>query len=285
MDHTKTSVISIRNLVKTYHPWRTRSARVAGVSFDVEAGEFLAVTGPSGSEVDLMHILKVPRSTNVGPALLDGQDVSTMTKISWRPCDSRKSASYSRVQPAIAHIGTRQRRITAALRKRRTRSRRAACPRDGGARRGRSGAARGSPPEPVVGRAKQRVAIARTHQQTVDSAGGRTDGNLDTRTSLEVMDLFQQLNQTRDITVLAHHPRDGHRRTRHADHVVPRWPGADRPSRHAPSARRRGDVESTAGRRLAMQWFCHRRVTPLSSLSSGKLAAKMCLSTGQVIRR
>ena len=43
------SVISIRNLVKTYTVGDSEVRALAGVSLDVEAGEFLAVTGPSGS--------------------------------------------------------------------------------------------------------------------------------------------------------------------------------------------------------------------------------------------
>ena len=43
-------------------------------------------------------------------------------------------------------------------------------------------------------------------------------GNLDTRTSVEVMGIFQRLNVERGITVLVDHPRNGHRGIRHAHH-------------------------------------------------------------------
>ena len=75
------SVISIRNLVKTYTLGDNTVRALAGVSFDVEEGEFLAVTGPSGSgKSTLMHILGCLDRPTSGQYLLDGQDVSTMTK-------------------------------------------------------------------------------------------------------------------------------------------------------------------------------------------------------------
>jgi putative ABC transport system ATP-binding protein len=75
------SVISIRNLVKTYTLGDNTVRALAGVSFDVGEGEFLAVTGPSGSgKSTLMHILGCLDRPTSGQYLLDGQDVSTMTK-------------------------------------------------------------------------------------------------------------------------------------------------------------------------------------------------------------
>ena len=74
------SVISIRNLVKTYTLGDTEVRALAGVSFDVEAGEFLAVTGPSGSgKSTLMHILGCLDRPTSGQYVLDGHDVSKMS--------------------------------------------------------------------------------------------------------------------------------------------------------------------------------------------------------------
>ena len=101
-------------------------------------------------------------------------------------------------------------------------------------------------PNQLSGGQQQRVAIARAliNNPSILLADEPT-GNLDTRTSIEVMDIFQRLNRERGITVRAHHARAGHRRVRHAHRDVPRRPGRRRTSR---SARRRQAQDELAGR-------------------------------------
>src|SRR3954451_14197437 len=74
-------VISIRDLVKTYHVGEVTVRALRGASIDVEAGEFVAVTGPSGSgKSTLMHILGCLDRPTSGTYVLDGKDVSRMSK-------------------------------------------------------------------------------------------------------------------------------------------------------------------------------------------------------------
>ena len=74
-------VISIRDLVKTYHVGEVTVRALRGASIDVDAGEFVAVTGPSGSgKSTLMHILGCLDRPTSGSYVLDGKDVSRMSK-------------------------------------------------------------------------------------------------------------------------------------------------------------------------------------------------------------
>ena len=74
-------VISIRDLVKTYVVGEVDVRALRGVTLDVQGGEFLSVTGPSGSgKSTLMHILGCLDRATSGQYILDGQDVSAMSK-------------------------------------------------------------------------------------------------------------------------------------------------------------------------------------------------------------
>ena len=80
-DQTVATVNSIRNQIKTSTLGATEVKALAGVSFDVGAGEFLAVTGPSGSgKSTLMHILGCLDRPTSGQYVLDGHDVSKMSR-------------------------------------------------------------------------------------------------------------------------------------------------------------------------------------------------------------
>jgi len=199
------SVISIRNLVKTYTLGDNVVRALAGVSFDVEAGEFLAVTGPSGSgKSTLMHILGCLDRPTSGQYLLDGQDVSTMTKDQLASVRqekigfvfqgfnllSRTSAIDNVELPLLyGHSG-----LGAVERHARAMEALAAVGLEARA---------DHHPNQLSGGQQQRVAIARAliNKPSILLADEPT-GNLDTRTSLEVMDLFQELNRVTGITVL-----------------------------------------------------------------------------------
>src|SRR5476649_2902934 len=75
------TVISVKNLVKTYTVGEVQVRALRGINLDVERGEFIAVSGTSGSgKSTFMHIVGCLDKPTSGAYLLDGQDVSRMPK-------------------------------------------------------------------------------------------------------------------------------------------------------------------------------------------------------------
>ena len=197
-------VISVRNLIKTYIVGEVEVRALRGGSLDVEPGEFVAITGPSGSgKSTLMHILGCLDRPTSGQYMLDGQDVSRMSKDQLAEVRNQKigfvfqgfnllsrTTALDNVElPLLYRSGVRT-----AERHRRALEALSAV---GLAERA------DHHPNQLSGGQQQRVAIARAliTQPSILLADEPT-GNLDTRTSIEVMGIFQRLNLERGITVL-----------------------------------------------------------------------------------
>jgi putative ABC transport system ATP-binding protein len=202
---TDTPVISIRHLVKTYVVGEVEVRALRGVSLDVARGEFVSVTGPSGSgKSTLMHILGCLDRPTSGQYILDGQDVSQMSRDQLAEVRNRqigfvfqgfnllsRTTALDNVElpllyrPGKLKAGERRKMAIDALTS------------------VGLGQRADHHPNQLSGGQQQRVAIARAliTNPSILLADEPT-GNLDTRTSIEVMGIFQHLNRERGITVL-----------------------------------------------------------------------------------
>jgi putative ABC transport system ATP-binding protein len=199
-------VISVRNLAKTYTVGEVTVRALRGCDFDVEKGEFVAVTGPSGSgKSTLMHILGCLDRPTSGQYLLDGKDVSRMSKDELASIRNRKigfvfqgfnllsrTTALDNVELPLLYNGGGK--MKAAERHKRAMD---ALKIVGLGERFHHF------PNQLSGGQQQRVAIARSliTEPSIILADEPT-GNLDTRTSIEVMDIFQKLNRERGITIV-----------------------------------------------------------------------------------
>jgi putative ABC transport system ATP-binding protein len=200
------TVISVRNLVKTYVVGEVQVRALRGINLDVERGEFLAVSGTSGSgKSTFMHIIGCLDKPTSGQYMLDGQDVSRMSKDSLAAVRNRKigfvfqgfnllsrTSALDNVELPLLYGG----KSTMKTIERHKRAQEMLELVGLGNRTDHH-------PNQLSGGQQQRVAIARAliNNPSILLADEPT-GNLDTRTSIEVMGIFQRLNQERGITVV-----------------------------------------------------------------------------------
>ncbi len=197
------AVIRLDRIHKTYHMGDIEVHALRGVSLQINRGEFVAIMGPSGSgKSTMMNIIGCLDHPTKGHYLLEGADVSKVDRPGLADIRNKnigfvfqsfnlvpRTSALENVELPLIYAG-----VGAAERTRRAR---AALAEVGLADRERN------MPNQLSGGQQQRVALARAlvNNPSLILADEPT-GALDTRTSVEVMEIFQRLNKERSLTII-----------------------------------------------------------------------------------
>jgi putative ABC transport system ATP-binding protein len=200
---TATPVISLRDVHKIYRTGEIEVHALQGVSLEIKRGEFVAVMGPSGSgKSTMMNLIGCLDRMSSGTYILDGVDVSTMSRNQLADTRNTKIGFvfqafnliprttalanvelpmiYAGMPPAQRHVRAREALGSVGLAEKEA-----------------------SFPNQLSGGQQQRVALARaiaTNPAII--LADEPTGALDSKTAEEIMQIFQQLNRERGITIV-----------------------------------------------------------------------------------
>ncbi|MFN2622520.1 MAG: ABC transporter ATP-binding protein [Chthoniobacterales bacterium] len=211
MNDSSNAAVRLDDVRKTYHTGEVEVHAVRGVSIEIGPGEFVALMGSSGSgKSTLMNIIGCLDRPTAGRYFLDGEDVSSLSRDDLADVRNRKLGFvfqnfnllartsalenvelpllYSDVALTNAQLREKAERVLAAV--------------------GLEGRGDHTPSQ-LSGGQQQRVAIARAliNDPEVLLADEPT-GNLDSRTSVEVMGIFQSLNDKGITIIMVTHEAD-----------------------------------------------------------------------------
>jgi len=205
------AVIRIQDIHKTYHTGEVDVHAVRGVSLDIAQGEFVAIMGASGSgKSTMMNILGCLDRPTQGRYFLDGTDVSELSREELADIRNQKIGFVFQGFNLLSRTSALENVELPMLYARDHLSAHSILEKANHALEivGLVDRA-GHHPSQLSGGQQQRVAIARAlvNQPAMVLADEPT-GNLDSRTSIEIMGVFQKLNDDGITIVMVTHELD-----------------------------------------------------------------------------
>ena len=203
------TIIRVQDLHKYYELGETRVHALRGVSVEIQRGEFVAIMGASGSgKSTFMNILGCLDRPSSGQFLLEGTNVAEHDKRALAHIRNQKLGFVFQGFNLLARTTALENTELPALYTRIDRAEREKRAAEALAMVGLADRAHHFPSQ-MSGGQQQRVAIARAlvNRPSILLADEPT-GNLDSRTSVEIMEIFQNLNDQGLTIVLVTHESD-----------------------------------------------------------------------------
>ena len=248
-------LIELRDVYKTYHLGEIDVPVLKGISLTVSQGEFVALMGTSGSgKTTLMNILGCLDRPSSGEYWLEGQDVTALSADEWAQLRNQKLGFVFQTfnllprTNALENVMMPLSYTAEHLSDREAHQRSEALLKMVGL-----GDRLDHEPSQLSGGQQQRVAIARAliNHPSILFADEPT-GNLDSKTSEEVLELFRQLNEEEGVTIiLVTHDKDV---ARYARRIIKISDGVVAAEERLPEKAQAGKVSATlaAGLKEAM---------------------------------